>query len=79
MNRVQFYPFKKSILLAAGDDGSIVLWDIHQKLEPYQVKKDAHLGPITDAAFAPCNKHLYCTVGLDKIVRFHDIEQSRKK
>ena len=79
VNAVAFYPFKKSIIMGAGDDGTIALWDIHQsKLDPYQLKKSIHLGPITDVAFAPCNKHLYCSVGLDKVVRFHDIQQGSK-
>lgn len=76
INQVQFYPFKKSILMAGGDEGTLVFWDIHSKLEPTQAKKEIHLGPITGIAFAPCNKHLYCTVGLDKVLRFHDINQS---
>jgi WD40 repeat protein len=78
VNQTCFYPFKKSVIMAAGDDGCICIWDIHQKLEPWQLKREAHLGPIMDVAFAPCNKHLYCSVGLDKVVKFHDIQQSGK-
>jgi WD40 repeat protein len=65
--------------MAAGDDGSICFWDIHQKLDPWQFKKDAHMGPIMAASFAPCNKHLYCTAGLDKTVKFHDLQQAGKR
>jgi hypothetical protein len=65
--------------MAGGDEGTLVFWDIHSKLEPTQTKKEIHLGPITGLAFAPCNKHLYCTVGLDKVLRFHDINQSGQR
>jgi hypothetical protein len=27
----------------------------------------------SDLAFAPCNKHFYCSVSLDKRLLFHDI------
>ncbi|KAI8906342.1 WD40-repeat-containing domain protein [Gorgonomyces haynaldii] len=68
-----FYPFKKSVLAAAGQDGSIRLWDVNQKLEPTHIKENAHTAPITGLSFAPCNKHFFCTVGLDNFLHFHDV------
>jgi protein NEDD1 len=59
---LQFYPFKKSILVAGGEDGSIRMFDINQSLSPIQTKADVHSAPITGIAFAPCNKHFYCSV-----------------
>ena len=78
VSRVAFYPFKKSIVASACIDGSISVWDINQKLEPQAFKPNAHNSPITDLSFAPCNKHFFCTVGLDKTLRFHDINSSTK-
>ncbi|XJO70944.1 hypothetical protein BDV3_000543 [Batrachochytrium dendrobatidis] len=76
VNQLAFYPFKKSVMAAASDDGTVALWDVNHKTDPFQVKKGAHSAPIQGLAFAPCNKNFYCTVGLDKQLRFHDIQQS---
>ena len=77
VTKVAFYPFKKSILTAVGQDGFVRIWDLNEKIEPLESKK-VHDAPITDLAFAPCNKHFYCTVGLDKCLQFHDIQGSGK-
>ena len=74
-----FYHFKKSHLVAGGDDGDVAFWDLNTNLEPTVVKNAVHLGPITGLAYAPCNKQLFCSVGLDKAVIFHDVLQSKKR
>ena len=74
-----FYYFKKSQLIAGGDEGHISLWDLNSNFDPQTVKKDVHLGPITGLAYAPCNKQLYCSVGMDKCLVFHDVLQSKKR
>ncbi len=78
MNSVSFYHFKKSVIGGVGDDGGIALWDINHSKEPMMVKENSHAGPIKEITFAPCNKHLYCTVGLDKLLQFHDIQQKSR-
>ena len=89
---IDFYPFKKSVLVAGGKDGSIGVWDINVSSSPSVVKKRIHASAVTGnkiecsdsslltddvpfvaVCFAPCNKHFYCSVGLDKMVHFHDI------
>ncbi|KAJ3309860.1 Protein nedd1 [Boothiomyces sp. JEL0838] len=74
-----FYPFKKSILVAGGHDGSVACWDINSKASPYLVKENAHSGPVTGVAFAPCNKHFYCTIGLDKSIHYHESTNTTSK
>lgn len=74
---VAFYPFKKNILVACGEDGTVCTYDININVQPQHFKQ-SHSAPITGLAFAPCNKHFYCTVGLDKTLRFHDIMQGTK-
>ncbi|KAH6568219.1 hypothetical protein BASA60_008730 [Batrachochytrium salamandrivorans] len=76
INHMAFYPFKKSILASAGDNGSVVFWDVNQKSSPTHIKENAHSSSIQGLAFAPCNKHFYCTVGLDRQLQFHDILQA---
>lgn len=76
MTCVAFYPFKKSILVAGGADGSIAIWDLNIGSAPITVKKRVHSAPVSGISFAPCNKHFYCSVGLDKMLLFHDINKS---
>ena len=36
----------------------------------------SHFMTSIGVAFAPCNKHFYCSVGMDRMVHFHDINSS---
>nr|KAJ3419968.1 hypothetical protein HK105_006273 [Polyrhizophydium stewartii] len=78
VNRLVFYPFKRSILVGAGDDGSIAMWDVNQRTSPIQTKQQAHSAPVRGLAFPPCNKHFYCSVGLDRQLLFHDAQQTNQ-
>ncbi|KAI8898576.1 WD40-repeat-containing domain protein [Globomyces pollinis-pini] len=79
VNAISFYPFKKSILVAGGQDGTLAVWDVNLKSDPILVKSRIHSAPISGLAFAPCNKHFYCSIGLDKMLCFHDIASTNTK
>lgn len=74
---LSFYPFKKSIFLAGFEDGSIALYDVNISSSPSIFKKMVHDAPVGGVSFAPCNKHFYCSVGLDGRLLFHDINARR--
>lgn len=74
---LSFYPFKKSVILAGFDDGSIAMYDVNVSSSPSIFKKMVHEAPVGGVSFAPCNKHFYCSVGLDGRLLFHDINSRR--
>ncbi|RKO97838.1 hypothetical protein CXG81DRAFT_20670 [Caulochytrium protostelioides] len=63
---LQFYPFKRSWLMGAGEDGSVFAWDLHRQQSPAWLRRRVHDGAVTDLACAPCNKHLLFTIGEDR-------------
>ena len=72
---VGFYPFKKHIVAAGGQDGTVLLVDVTAGKVTVE-KKGAHKAPVIGVAFAPCNKHFYCSISLDKQLLFHDIQST---
>lgn len=44
---LDFYPFKKSVLVAGSEDGSVATWDVNTGKSPTSIKKRIHAGPIT--------------------------------
>jgi hypothetical protein len=69
---VAFYPFKKSILIAGSQDASIKQWDLIAGLKPI-FEKTCHSATVSSVCFAPCNKHFFCTAGLDGTLLFHNL------
>ncbi|KAI9204602.1 WD40-repeat-containing domain protein [Polychytrium aggregatum] len=72
VNDIAFYPFRKSIVTAAGDDGIVSVWDINHSKAPLDRKIDPHNGPIRAIAFSPVNKMMFVTVGMDKKIKMSD-------
>ena len=73
---VAFYPFKKHVIVAGGNDGTVFLIDVITG-KILSKKPSIHVAPITGVAFAPCNKHFYCSISLDKQLLFHDIQSTQ--
>jgi WD40 repeat protein len=74
---ISFYPFKKSVILAGFEDGSVAMWDVNLSSSPNIYKSMVHNAPVKQVSFAPCNKHFYCSVGMDGRLLFHDINARR--
>ncbi|KAI9090542.1 WD40-repeat-containing domain protein [Phlyctochytrium arcticum] len=72
VNKVAFSWSRKSLLGAACDDGSIAIWDVDSKSDPVRHIKDAHNAPVKDFIFAPTLRRMFCSAGLDKMVRCYD-------
>jgi len=73
INSVSSSPFKKYVA-AVGDEGSIIMWDINRSLEPMYNNASVHSGPIIAISFSKSNKHIYCTMGYDRMIKIHDFE-----
>ncbi|KAJ3393257.1 hypothetical protein HDU84_002336 [Entophlyctis sp. JEL0112] len=78
INKCSFSPFKKSVIVAVGDDGDVVLWDINISADPVFVIKQAHVAPIQGIAWSPCNKSLFATAGLDKKIHVFNKDENGK-
>ncbi|KND02365.1 uncharacterized protein SPPG_02835 [Spizellomyces punctatus DAOM BR117] len=73
VNKVAFSALRKSILCGVSDEGCVALWDVDSsKRDPVRLFKDAHMAPVKGISFAPTDKHLFCTVGLDKALHCYD-------
>ncbi|KAJ3292156.1 Protein nedd1 [Borealophlyctis nickersoniae] len=77
VNTLAFSSFKRSMMAAAGDEGMLAFWDINQSTSPIFKIPDAHLSPVKGVSFAPCNRHMYCTAGLDRMLKCYDIQQNK--
>ncbi|XP_041457749.1 protein NEDD1-like [Lytechinus variegatus] len=64
--------FKKSLLAAASDDGSLTLWDTNTS-KLVTSFSDAHNAPATALSFSPLNNLLLASSGLDKRVVCYDV------
>ncbi|XP_030828961.1 protein NEDD1-like [Strongylocentrotus purpuratus] len=64
--------FKKSLLAAASDDGSLTLWDTNTS-KLVTSFSDAHNAPTTALSFSPLNNLLLASSGLDKRVVCYDV------
>ncbi|CAA6669413.1 unnamed protein product [Spirodela intermedia] len=56
----------RHILVTAGDDGSIHLWDTTARSQRFMSWLKLHSAPITGVCFSPSNDKLIASVGLDK-------------
>ena len=68
--------FKKSLLAAASDDGSLTLWDTNTN-KLVTSFGDAHNAPTTALSFSPLNNLLLASSGLDKRVVCYDVNGKR--
>ncbi|XP_072181527.1 protein NEDD1-like [Diadema setosum] len=64
--------FKKSLLAAASDDGSLSLWDTNTN-KMVSAFSDAHSAPAMSLCFSPVNNLLLASAGLDKKVVCYDV------
>ncbi|KAJ3029523.1 UNVERIFIED_CONTAM: hypothetical protein HDU68_011916 [Siphonaria sp. JEL0065] len=78
VNKCAFSPFKKSVIAAVGDDGSVVVWDFNLSAQPMFVVNSAHVAPIHGLAWSPCNKSLFATAGLDRKVLVYNKDENGK-
>ncbi|KAJ3400729.1 Protein nedd1, partial [Chytridiales sp. JEL 0842] len=78
INKSAFCPFKKSLVLTGGDEGTLCIHDIHHGTSPIYLLKDAHLAPIHGLAWSPCHKSLFCSAGLDRKVKVYNNDQKGK-
>lgn len=62
---LEYSRLSRHILVTAGDDGSIHLWDTTGRNPKVSWLKQ-HSAPTTGVAFSPCNDKLIISVGLDK-------------
>lgn len=69
--------FKKSLLAAASDDGSLTLWDTNTS-KLVTSFSDAHNAPTTALSFSPLNNLLLASSGLDKRVVCYDVNGRRQ-
>ena len=54
VNKVAFYPFKRSMVAAAGDEGTVAIWDMNHSQDAFIVKSKVHSAAIKAMTFAPC-------------------------
>ncbi|XP_041348412.1 protein NEDD1-like isoform X2 [Gigantopelta aegis] len=64
--------FKKSLLGAVYDSGSVCLWDTNTR-RLIHMFTNVHRAPATGITFSPLNEMLMMTVGLDKRLVFYDV------
>ncbi|KAI9143038.1 WD40-repeat-containing domain protein [Paraphysoderma sedebokerense] len=73
---MEYSYFKRTILSAAAEDGSVHFWDTNRSASPTQSFHNAHLDSATSLAFSPYNKFLMSTCGLDRKIVLYDVERS---
>ena len=71
-----FSPFRKSLLAAAGDDGSVHIWNTTAG-EVSASFRNSHHAPATGLAFSPVNHLLLTSCGLDCRIVFYDIAEGK--
>ncbi|RUS24683.1 WD40-repeat-containing domain protein [Jimgerdemannia flammicorona] len=67
---LEFSAFRRDLMAATGDDGSVRLWDVQASLNPVYTFDSAHTGPVRGGvAFSPYNRYLMASAGLDRRVQ----------
>ena len=74
---VKFSPFRESTVCAACDDGAIQLWDLRTQNMLSLHEKDGHEDACSAIAFSTVNKLLLCSVGIDRSIKFYDINEKK--
>ncbi|CAG8701187.1 12941_t:CDS:2, partial [Cetraspora pellucida] len=73
INVLEYSFFKRGLLAAGGEDGSLRLWDTCVSSTALQTFESAHYSEIKGIAFSPFNSHLMCSGGLDKRIVLYDV------
>jgi WD40 repeat protein len=79
IRQLQFSRFRRALLGAACDDGSLYLWDTNTKMQlrRFDAAAGAHHAPCTGLVFSPCNQMLLVSVGLDKSIICYDVTTNK--
>lgn len=73
---IQFSPFKKNLLGAGSENGSVYIWDINTRFMTCGFPS-FHNSPVTGLAFSAINHMLMCTSGLDQRINFYDTQERK--
>ncbi|CAG8585328.1 2865_t:CDS:10 [Acaulospora morrowiae] len=73
INVLEYSFFKRGLLAAGGDDGSLRLWDTSVSTTALQTFENVHHFAIRGIAFSPFNSHLMCSAGLDNHIVLYDV------
>ena len=73
---IQFSPFKKNMLGAGSENGSVYIWDCNTRSVACSFPS-FHNSPITGLAFSAVNHMLMCTGGLDQRINFYDTQDKK--
>ena len=73
---IQFSPFKKQMLGAGSENGSVYIWDTNTRTVASSFM-NAHNSPVTGLAFSAVNDMLMCTGGLDQRINFYDTQDKK--
>ena len=74
VRKLAFSHYKKYLLAACYDSGSLLLWDTSRQQLNISFAS-YHLAPATDLAFSPLNDKLVTSVGLDKRICCYDVSE----
>ena len=61
---IKYSPFKKQLIAAGGERGSIYIWDTNSR-GLYTTFNNVHNSAVTTLAFSSANPLLFCSGGLD--------------
>lgn len=73
---IQFSPFKKNMLGAGSENGSVYIWDINTRFVACAFPS-FHNSPVTGLSFSAINHMLMCTSGLDQRINFYDTQEKK--
>lgn len=73
---VRFSPFKQSVLVSGGNDGTVSVWDTSMKCEVNRFEKE-HKSRVSALCFSTFNQCLLSSVSFDQNVNFYDIKTNR--
>eukprot|EP00164_Ancoracysta_twista_P002699 GFYU01003593.1.p1 GENE.GFYU01003593.1~~GFYU01003593.1.p1 ORF type:complete len:817 (-),score=223.66 GFYU01003593.1:113-2563(-) len=73
---LQYSPFKRNLLAAAEDDGSVRVWDTNHR-SVHTLFNQTHEAPCNAIAFSPVNHLLLSSAGLDKKLLFFDVQEKK--
>lgn len=76
LRALQYSPYKKNVIAAADDGGSVALWDATSRSLLHCFSQQ-HSAPCSGVAFSPVNHLLMCSAGLDRKVFFYDVVENK--
>ncbi|RUS21473.1 WD40-repeat-containing domain protein [Endogone sp. FLAS-F59071] len=73
---LEFSTFRRDLVVAAGEDGCVRMWDVQASLSPVYTFDAAHYGSVRGGiAFSPYNRYLMASAGLDKRIALYDVDK----